>query len=44
MSEPDPQTPNEDRRRPKAVLPYAALWVTCVVCVIFACMAMLNQG
>lgn len=43
MREPDPRPANEDRRQPKAVLPYAVLWVTCVVCVIFACIAMLNQ-
>lgn len=35
---------NEDRRRPKAVVPYAILWVICVLCVIFALVAMLNQG
>ncbi len=41
-----PQNPSdhEDRRRPKALVPYVALWIICVLCVIFALVAMLNQG
>ena len=46
--DPDVTPPNltehEDRRRPKSVVPYAILWVVCVLCVIFALVAMLNQG
>ncbi|EGF91952.1 hypothetical protein ABI_03840 [Asticcacaulis biprosthecium C19] len=44
MTEPTPNTPNEDRRRPKAMIPYLALWASSILCVIFALFAMLNQG
>ncbi|MGZ3299181.1 MAG: hypothetical protein ACXU8O_09205 [Asticcacaulis sp.] len=41
---PEPAITAEDRRRPKALLPYAVLWVTCVVCVIFAVFELAIQG
>ena len=34
----------EDKRRPKALKPYVLLWVICVLCVIFALVALVNQG
>jgi len=42
--EPDVPPIQEDRRRPKGIAPYAALWIIAVLCVIFACVALLNQG
>jgi hypothetical protein len=33
---------SEDRRQPKSPGVYILLWITCVVCVIFACVALLN--
>ncbi len=33
---------SEDRRQPKSAGAYALLWITCLVCVIFACVALLN--
>ena len=46
MSEPEPKPAqtSEDRRCPRALVPYALLWVACVLCVIFALVAMLNQA
>lgn len=44
MTDPAPNPPSEDRRRPKAVIPYLALWVISILCVIFALFAMLNRG
>ena len=35
---------SEDRRRPKALMPYAVLWATCLVCVIFAVFELAQQG
>ena len=43
MSEQD-HSPSEDRRRPKAVMPYAVLWATCCVCVIFAVFELTQQA
>ncbi|MGN6209181.1 hypothetical protein [Asticcacaulis sp.] len=34
---------SEDRRRPKAVAPYAGLWIATVLCVVFALIAMFLQ-
>ncbi len=43
MSKPD--APNsEDRRRPRALMPYAVLWATCAVCVIFAVFELAQQA
>ena len=44
MTDPENSLANEDKRHPKAIIPYALLWIICIVCVIFACVAMLNQG
>lgn len=35
---------SEDRRRPRALMPYAVLWATCLVCVIFAVFELLQQA
>jgi len=43
MTEPD-TTDSEDRRRPRALMPYAVLWVTCAVCVIFAVFELAQQA
>lgn len=43
MSEPH-DTDSEDRRRPRALMPYAVLWATCAVCVIFAVFELLRQA
>ena len=41
----EPQTKNsEDRRRPRALMPYAVLWATCAVCVIFAVFELTQQA
>ncbi len=41
----EPQTnPNEDRRRPRSMMPYAVLWITCAVCVIFALFELTQQA
>jgi len=34
---------SEDRRRPKAIAPYAGLWGATVLCVVFALLAMFLQ-
>ncbi|CAL4865895.1 MULTISPECIES: hypothetical protein [Asticcacaulis] len=34
---------SEDRRRPKALLPYVALWVMAIGCVVFALCTMFLQ-
>ncbi|MCR6658768.1 MAG: hypothetical protein NVV72_05250 [Asticcacaulis sp.] len=34
---------SEDRRRPKAMAPYAGLWIATVLCVVFALIAMFLQ-
>ncbi|WP_170828264.1 hypothetical protein [Asticcacaulis taihuensis] len=34
---------SEDRRRPKAIVPYAGLWIATVLCVVFALIAMFLQ-
>ena len=34
---------SEDRRRPKAIVSYAGLWVAAVLCVVFALLAMFLQ-
>lgn len=34
---------SEDRRRPKALLPYVTLWIMAVGCVVFALSAMIMQ-
>ena len=34
---------SEDRRRPKALLPYLTLWIMAVGCVVFALAAMFLQ-
>jgi hypothetical protein len=44
MTEPAPKPDSEDRRRPKAMIPYLALWGISLLCVIFALFAMLNRG
>lgn len=44
MTEPTQKPHSEDCRRPKAIAPYVTLWVITVGCVIFALIAMLNQG
>lgn len=36
-------TVSEDRRRPKAMAPYAGLWIATVLCVVFALIAMFLQ-
>jgi hypothetical protein len=38
------KTDSEDRRRPKAFMPYAVLWGTCLVCVIFAVFELSQQA
>ncbi len=45
----DPNAPenafgSEDRRRPRALMPYAVLWATCAVCVIFALFELSQQA
>ncbi|WP_414994351.1 hypothetical protein [Asticcacaulis sp.] len=35
---------SEDRRRPKAVLPYICLWSVTLLCVVFALLAMFLQS
>jgi len=35
---------SEDRRRPRAPMPYAVLWATCAVCVIFALFELAQQA
>jgi hypothetical protein len=35
---------SEDRRRPRALMPYAVLWTTCAVCVIFALFELAQQA
>jgi len=35
---------SEDRRRPRAVRPYAVLWATTLVCVIFALFELSRQA
>ena len=40
QSKPD----SEDRRRPKALMPYFVLWGTCAVCVIFAVFELAQQA
>lgn len=42
MSEPD--SSSEDRRQPKAMMPYLVLWATTAVCVIFALFSLAGQG
>ena len=47
MSKPDaPERPleREDRRHPRAMMPYMVLWATCAVCVIFAVFELLQQA
>jgi hypothetical protein len=44
-----PRTPEnasdgEDRRRPRAMMPYVVLWVTCAICVIFALFELSQQA
>ena len=34
----------EDRRHPKALMPYVVLWATCAVCVIFALFELSQQA
>ncbi len=34
---------SEDRRRPRAIVPYACLWVATGLCVVFALLAMFLQ-
>jgi hypothetical protein len=34
---------SEDRRRPKAIAPYACLWTSTGLCVVFALLAMFLQ-
>ncbi len=34
----------EDRRHPKALMPYIVLWGTCAVCVIFALFELSQQA
>jgi hypothetical protein len=43
MTEPN-TTDSEDRRRPRALMPYAVLWATCAVCVIFAVFELAQQA
>ena len=43
MSEND-KSASEDRRRPRALMPYAVLWATCAVCVIFAVFELTQQA
>ena len=38
-----PAPVSEDRRRPKAITPYACLWIATVLCVVFALLAMFLQ-
>jgi hypothetical protein len=38
-----PVSISEDRRRPKAIAPYACLWVATLLCVVFALLAMFLQ-
>ncbi len=38
------KTDSEDRRRPKALMPYGVLWATCAVCVIFALFELSQQA
>ncbi len=40
----EPENTSEDRRRPKAMMPYVVLWATTAVCVIFALFSLANQG
>lgn len=41
----EPGTPErEDRRHPKALMPYVVLWGTCAVCVIFALFELSQQA
>ena len=41
----EPHLPDsEDRRRPRAMMPYAVLWGTCAVCVIFALFELAQQA
>jgi hypothetical protein len=44
MTDPTQNTPSEDCRRPKAMVPYLILWAATLLCVIFALIAMLNQA
>jgi hypothetical protein len=34
---------SEDRRRPKAIVPYACLWTATLLCVVFALLALFLQ-
>lgn len=43
MSHPDAPE-SEDRRHPRALLPYVVLWGTCAVCVIFAVFELAQQA
>lgn len=38
-----PAPVSEDRRRAKAITPYAGLWAAAVLCVVFALLAMFLQ-
>ena len=35
---------SEDKRRPRAFLPYGMLWAATIVCVIFALVELLNRS
>ncbi len=41
---PENTSGSEDRRRPRAMMPYAVLWATCAVCVIFALFELAQQA
>ena len=41
---PENASVGEDRRRPRAIMPYAVLWATCAVCVIFALFELAQQA
>ncbi len=38
-----PSPVSEDRRRPKAIAPYAFLWAATLLCVVFALLALFLQ-